>query len=121
MAATIEVWLDDDRRFIRQRVSGVMEAKDFTLLDEQTRRLVADLRDPQRVAILADASAFEKATFGARQAMIDPFRRPDLHRLAVFGMSPFARTMMRLILLASRADRVRTFSEERDAIAWLLS
>jgi SpoIIAA-like len=121
MAAKIEVWLDGGGQFIRQRVTGAMDAADFRRLDDETHALVQKLPDPHRVRILADAGSLGHATREARVAMLAPLLRPHLDRLATFGMSPFARVMMRLLLLNAGIDKVRTFKKEQEAIAWLLS
>jgi hypothetical protein len=121
MSAKVEVWLDDGGRFIRQRVTGEMDVADFRRLDDETHALTPKLPDPQGVRILADARALGHATREARGAMLQPLYRPHLHRLAIFGMSSFARVMMRLLLLNAGIEKVRTFKKEDEAIAWLLS
>jgi hypothetical protein len=121
MAAKIETWLDDDRRFIRQRVVGDMDGDGFRRLDDETVKLADKLRDPKHVKILFDASESGKASFQARRAMVQTLKRPLLDRLAVFGANPVGRLMMRFILMVSGEKKIRFFDDERQAIEWLVS
>lgn len=121
MTAKVEAWLDDDRRFIRQRVRGDMGAADFDRLDGETVKLAEKLRDPERVMILFDARESGKASYQARRAMVQTLRRPPLHRLAVFGAGPVGRLMMKFILRVSGVQKIRFFDDERQAVEWLVS
>jgi hypothetical protein len=121
MTAQVETWIDDDRRFIRQRVVGDMDAEGFKRLDDQTVKLAEQLRDPQRVMILFDASEAGRASFQARRSMIQTLQRPLLGRIAVFGAKPVGRLMIRFILRVSGVKKIRFFDDERQAIEWLLS
>jgi hypothetical protein len=121
MAAKVEAWLDDDRRFIRQRVEGDMDDESFRRLDDETVKLAEQLRDPSRVMILLDAREAGKASFQARRAMIQTLRRPLLQRIAAFGSKPVGRLMMRFILMVSGVKKIRLFDGEKEAVDWLLS
>jgi hypothetical protein len=121
MAAQIEAWLDDERRFIRQRVVGDMDEREFARLDEMTVNLAEQLRDPSRVLILFDGRESGKASFQARRAMVSCLKRPLLARLAVFGATPVGRLMMRFITMVSGQQKIRFFGDEKEAVEWLLS
>jgi hypothetical protein len=121
MAARIEVWLDEGGQFIRQRFVGDLDADDFKRLDNETAKVVEQLPDPRRVRILFDARESRKASYQARRAAIETFRRPALYRLAGFGAGSVGRIMMRFVILVSGAKNVRMFEAEREAIEWLLS
>jgi hypothetical protein len=121
MTAKVNAWLDDDRRFVRQRVEGDMDAEGFNRLDDETVKLAAQLRDPKCVMILFDAREAGRASFQARRAMVQTLQRPLLSRLAVFGAKPVGRLMMRFILRVSGQKKIRFFDEEKEAVEWLLS
>jgi hypothetical protein len=121
LATKIEAWLDDDRRFIRQRVVGEMDEAGFKRLDEATVKLAEQLRDPERVMILFDARESGRASFQARRAMIQTLHRPLLRRIAVFGANPVGRLMMRFIWTVSGEKKIRFFGEEKEAVEWLRS
>jgi hypothetical protein len=121
MTAQVEAWLDDDRRFIRQRVVGDMDAEGFNRLDDETVKFAQQLRDPKCVKILFDAREAGRASFQARRAMVRTLQRPLLSRLAVFGAQPVGRLMIRFILRVSGETKIRFFDEEKEAIEWLVS
>jgi hypothetical protein len=121
MAAKIEVWLDEGRRFIRQRIEGDVDAEDFQRLEDETAKLVPQVKDPENVLILFDASKAAKGTFQARRAMIRSLGRTALRRMAVVAPSAIGRVMVRFILTVSGVNKMRVFDEERAAIEWLLS
>jgi hypothetical protein len=121
MAATIEVWLDDDRRFIRQRIEGDMDAADFERLENEMKRLVPQVKDPENVLILVHAEKTAKGTAQARRGMVRSLLRPALRRMAVVNPNAIGRVMVRFMLTVSGVKKIRMFKEEREAIEWLLS
>jgi hypothetical protein len=121
MAAKIEVWLDDDRRFIRQRIEGDVSVEDFQRLEDEMAKFVPQVLDPENVLILFDASKAAKGTFQARREMIRSLNRPALRRMAVVAPSAVGRVMVRFILTVSGVNKMRAFNDERAAIEWLLS
>jgi hypothetical protein len=121
MAVKIEVWLDESGQFVRQRFVGDLETEDFKRLDDETAKVVEQLRDPHCVRILFDARESKKASHRARRAAIETLRRPALHRLAGFGASSVGRMMMRFVVMVSGVKNVRMFETEQQAIEWLLS
>jgi hypothetical protein len=121
MNAHVEAWLDDELRFIRQRVVGDMDADSFKRLDDQTVKLAERLRDPERVMVLFDGREAGRASFQARRAMVQTLQRPALERLAVYGATPVGRMMVRFILRVSGVKKIRFFDRETEALEWLLS
>jgi hypothetical protein len=121
MATKIEVWLDEDRQVIRQKVVGNLVAEDFKCLDEQTVKVAQRLRDPERVRILFDARESKKASYQARREAIETLRRPTLYRMAGFGATPVGRMMMRFVVMVAGVKHVRMFERETEALEWLLS
>jgi hypothetical protein len=121
MAATIELRLDEERRFIRQRIAGDLDAADFKRLEDETGRLAQQVRDPDKVLILFDASEAGKGNMQARRAMVRELRRPTLRRMAVVKPTAIGRVMIRFILTVSGLDKIRVFEDEKQAIEWLLS
>jgi hypothetical protein len=121
MAAKIEVWLDDDRRFVRQRIDGDMTAEDFQHLEDEMQRLVPQVLDPENVMILFDATRAAKGTSQARRAMVRSLGRTALRRLAVVNPSAIGRVMVRFMLTVSGVKKVRIFDDEKAAIDWLMS
>jgi hypothetical protein len=121
MAAKIEVWLDEERRFIRQRIDGYVDAEDFKRLEAEMQRLGPEVRDPQNVLILFDATKAAKATFQARRAMVRALGRPTLKRMAIVNATLVGRMMSRFINVVSGLNKIRMFDDEREAIEWLLS
>jgi hypothetical protein len=121
MPPQIEAWLDDDRRFIRQRVVGDMDVEGFKQLDVATLKLAQQLRDPKRVMILFDARMSAKASFQARREMAQTLSRPLLQRIAVFGAGRIGRLMLRFIMTVSGEKKIRFFADEKEAVEWLSS
>jgi hypothetical protein len=121
MTGKIETWLDDERRFIRQRVEGDIDLDDFERIIAETKRLAKELRDPDRVGVLFDARKAQKASFRARRAMFHLLAEPTLPRLAFWGATPIGRLMARFIMMAVGVKQVGIFKREDEAIEWLLS
>jgi hypothetical protein len=121
MAAKIEIWLDDERRFIRQRIEGDVDAVEFKRVEDETQALVSQLRDPENVLILVDASKAGKGTSQARRSMVRSLGRTNLCRMAVFNPRPIGRIMVRFMLTVSGVKKMRVFEGEQAAIEWLLS
>jgi hypothetical protein len=121
IAATIEVWLEDDRRVIRQRIAGNVDVDDFLRLERQTAELSNQLHDPAVVLVLCDARRIGTATFRARREMLRPLKRPELRRIAMYGAPPLGRLMARFMSLVLGSDKLRMFAGEEEALEWLLS
>jgi hypothetical protein len=121
MAGTAEIWLDPERRFIRQRVVGDINLADFKRIEDETRRLAKELRDPDRVGVLFDGRNAQKPSFPARRAMLQLLRDPTLPRIAFCGATPVGRLLVRFMALAVGVKKVRVFEREEEAIEWLLS
>jgi hypothetical protein len=121
MTAKIEVWLDEDRRFVRQRIEGDMSTEDFQRVEHEMDKLVPQVQDPQNVLVLFDASKAAKGTSQARRAMVRLLGHAALRRLAVVNPSAIGRVMVRFMLMVSGVNKIRIFDGERAAIEWLLS
>jgi SpoIIAA-like len=121
MAAKIEVWLDDDGRFIRQRVEGDISLEDFRQIEREVGLLVPRVRDPENVLILFDAREAAKGTLEARRAMAQALGRPNLRRMAVVQPSLIGRIMVRFMTAVSGQHKIGIFEDEGRAVQWLLS
>jgi hypothetical protein len=121
MTGRIETWLDEERRFIRQRVDGDIDLDDFERMVDDTQRLAKELRDPARPGILLDARGAQKASFRARRAMVQQLGEPTLPRIAFWGATPVARVLARFMIAFAGIKKVRMFEREDEAIDWLLS
>jgi ribosomal protein S28E/S33 len=119
MAAKIEVWLDDERRFIRQCVQGDVSVDDFLRLRDQTKLAAERLLDPGRVLVLFDARGTGKASPAARRAMIGEVG--SVHRIAFFGATRIGRVIARFMLVWAGKHKIGVFRDEQEAIAWLMS
>jgi hypothetical protein len=121
MTGTIEIWLDDERRFIRQRVEGNLDLDGFQRILDDTQRLAKELRDPAHVGILFDARKAQKASFRARRAMLHVLNDPKMPRIAFWGATPLGRLLARFMIALAGVKKVRMFECETEAIEWLLS
>jgi hypothetical protein len=121
MAAKIEVWLDDERRFVRQRIEGDISLEDFRRLEGQIEALVPRVRDPENVLILFDAREAAKVALEARRAMAQSLGRANLRRMAVVQPSLIGRIMVRFMMAVSGQRKIGIFEEEDRAVQWLLS
>jgi hypothetical protein len=117
--ASIEVWLDEQRQIVCQRVVGAMDEHDFTALAEATAACVARLRDPAHVRILTDSRKMSHANPRARRAGMAMFERPELERLALWGGGPLVRVLVTFFCMASGKQNMRAFATEQEALDWL--
>ena len=121
MGAKIEVWVDEDRRIIRQRIEGDLDLEDFGRLEEETETVARELGDPGAVLILVDGRNLGRPALRARARMLRTLERPSLRRIAMFGAGAAGRAMARLLSMMLRVKKLRVFGDEKQAIEWLLS
>lgn len=120
MPAIIDVTLDEENQIVVQRLSGDFDESDYERLQEASTRLESRLRDPSRIKVLADARGLGKPDSTSRQRMAVFLKNPNIHRIALWGCSPMVRTVFAFLRLASGVQKIRAFSSETEARAWLM-
>ncbi len=121
MIPNIDVWLDEDEQIIHQRVDGDLDAEGYQRLHAAIAECVARLNDPADVRSLVDATRLGAMPARGRWESLADLRRPELRRMAFFGVSTFGRTMTRLAGIMAGEHKVRAFATEEQALEWLRS
>jgi hypothetical protein len=121
MSSVFEVWLDEERQIIRQRVVGEPDLAQFRKLADETEACANRLRCPTEVRILVDGESLGGMSRSVRAAGMDTLRRPELKRMAIITKHRMVRMMFRFMSLVTGEDKTRAFRDEADAIEWLLS
>jgi hypothetical protein len=120
MADTIEIAIDRERRFIRQRIAGEVSEDDARAVESLTVQEVPKLEDPSYVRILIDGRKFGFASTKARKIFSKNLKREDLGKIAFWGArGRIASTLLFFASVFSRG-KMRLFSSEDKAIGWLL-
>jgi hypothetical protein len=121
MSSVFEVWLDEERQIIQQRMNGEPNLAQFLQMIDETRNCVERLRCPTDVRILVDGVWFGRMHKPVRAHAAAQLRRSELRRMAIVNPPRVARILMRFIAVASGVDKARTFPDEAEALRWLLS
>jgi hypothetical protein len=121
MIPTIDVWLDEEQQIIHQRVNGDLDRDGYQRLQAAIAECVARLRNPADVRLLVDATRLGTMPARGRWDSLGDIRRPELGRMAFFGLSSFGRTMTRLVGIVAGEHKVRAFANEEQALEWLRS
>ncbi len=121
MSTVCEVWLDEERQIIRQRMHGEPDLAAFREMREETAACARRLRCPTDVRILIDGEWFGRMHKSVRAASAETLRRPELTRMAVVTKNGMARILLRFVSVATGVHKARAFPDEASALAWLLS
>lgn len=118
---SFDVWIDEERQIIRQRMHRDLDLADFEQLIEATGACVRKLRDPSNVRILVDGDWQGRMKGPARALAVDTLRNKAIARMAMVNGSKFVRVVARFVQTATGIDRMRVFREEGEALSWLLA
>lgn len=121
MSTVCDVWLDEERQIIRQRMHAEPDLAQFLALEAETKACARRLRCPQDVRILVDGQWMGRMRKSVRAAAATPLHDPELKRLAVVTKSRVVRILIRFMRVATGVDKIRVFPDEVTALAWLLS
>ena len=116
-----EVWLDEERQIIRQRMHGEPDLEQFQAFEAATAACVRRLRCPTDVRILADGKMLGRMRKSVRALAVESLRRPDLKRVAVVTKSLVVRVLIRFLCVVTGLEKIRVFPDEAAALDWLLS
>jgi hypothetical protein len=120
MGKKIQVWLDEELQIIRQKLIGNLVEEDALQLVAETAQYAAKLKNPSKVLILVDGRLMQKGTSRARKVFSEQQKRPDFIKLATWGMSPIARTIIQFVNMATGVDKMKVFKDEKSALEWLM-
>ncbi len=120
-AGRFEVWLDEERQIICQRLNMEPSFSEFMRLSALTGECARRLREPTSVRVLIEGKGIGQLPRAVRTAIVDTLREPDLKRVAVVTSHRFARIMMRFLAVATGIAKLRSFEDRDDALEWLLS
>jgi hypothetical protein len=121
MSPAFEVWLDEERQIIRQRMNREPELAEFLQLVDQTQACVDRLRIPDDVRILVDGTWFGRMRKSVRAEAAAQLGRSTLKRIAIVNPHRVARILMRFLSVATGLDKARVFHDEAEALRWLSS
>ncbi|HOU92918.1 MAG TPA: STAS/SEC14 domain-containing protein [Polyangiaceae bacterium] len=119
--AAFEVWLDEERQIIRQRLHGTLDLASFLQLIAASGACAQRLHRPDEIRILVEEDGMGRPGLSMRQVGLEHLRRPGLKRMALVTTSRVARVLFRFVMVASGGDKARVFGDEASAIRWLLS
>ncbi len=118
---SFDVWIDEERQIIRQRMHRDLDLADFEQLIEATGACVRKLRNQSGVRILVDGEWHGRMKGPVRALALDTLRSKSIGRMAMVNGSAFVRVFIRFIQTATGIDRMRVFREEGEALHWLLA
>ncbi len=121
MAATLEVWVDEENQIIVQRISGAMTMEEFDRVEAMTYECVQRLHNPQRILVLIDCRNMTPTSLPVRRRALQVFWDRKVTRLTMFGAKGMSRIVSIFLSLAAGRDRIRIFDDEDAARKWLLS
>ena len=113
------IQLDETLQIIRQNITGQFDEEEAKKISNATRAVARELKDPQRVRILAVASNVGKLGSKARKILMNDLKDPTLYKMAFVDSNPFIKVLISFIFILTGLDKVRMFSDEKDAIGWL--
>jgi len=116
-----EVWLDEERQIVRQRLHGQPDLTQFLQISAETGQYASQLRCPAEVRILVEGKGIGRLSKPTRSAAMEALKRPDLKKVAVVTSNRFGRIMLRFIVVATGIDKVRAFPDKVEALKWLQS
>ena len=116
-----EVWLDEERQMVRQRIRGAPDLTQFLQMSAATGECASRLRCPTEVCILVEGEELGRLPKPTRSVAMETLKRPDLKRVAIVTSSRFGRIMLRFIVVATGIDKVRAFRDKAEALKWLQS
>jgi hypothetical protein len=117
--ANFTISLDDKLQIIRQDITGQVDVEDAQKISSATRAIARELKDPQRVRILAVSPRAGKVESKARKILMNDLNDPVLYKIALVGSNPFIKALTSFIFIVTRLDKARMFSNEKDAVEWL--
>jgi hypothetical protein len=117
--ANYTIWLDDKLQIIRQNITGPIDEEDAKKISSATRAAARQLKDPQRVRILAVSSNVEKIESKPRKILMNDLKDPTLNKMAFVENNPYLKALISFTFILTGVDKVRMFSNEKDAIDWL--
>jgi hypothetical protein len=116
-----DVWLDEERQIIRQRMHCEPDLPQFQALIAESQACASRLRCSTDVRILVDGEWYGRMPKPVRTVAAENLRRPELKRMAVVTKSAVARVLIRFMRVATGLDKMRAFPDEASALAWLVS
>lgn len=121
MAATLEVWLDEENQIVVQRVHGDLTMDGMIRLEAMTHECVRRLRNKEHILVLIDSRNLNPTSLAVRRRALQVFWDRSVTRLAMFGSTGLSRIVGVFLSLAAGRDRIRIFDDEESARQWLLS
>jgi hypothetical protein len=121
LSNNFEVWLDEERQIVRQRMHGEPDLPQFLDILAKSEACAQRLRQPDVVRILIDGEWLGRMPRPVRAASAEALRKPELRRIAVVTKNAGARMMIRFVSVATGVNKMRAFPDEETALAWLLS
>jgi hypothetical protein len=117
--ASYAIRLDEKLQIIRQDITGQVDVEDAKKISSTTRSIARELKDPQRVRILAVSSKVGKIESKARKILMNDLNDPTLCKMAFVGSNPFIKALISFVFILTGLDKARMFLDEKDAVGWL--
>jgi hypothetical protein len=117
--ANYTICLDDKLQIIRQNITGQVDEVEAKKISSATRAMAQELKDPQRVRILAVSSNVGKMGSKVRKILMNDLKDPTLYKMAFAESNPYLKALISFIFIVTGLDKVRMFSNEKDAQDWL--
>lgn len=117
--ANYTIWLDEKLQIIRQTMAGQIGEEDAKRISNATREAARELKDQERIRILAVSSNVGKIGSKARKILMNDLKDPTLYKMAFVENNPYLKALISFVFILTSLDKVRMFSNEKDAIGWL--
>ncbi|HUI91922.1 MAG TPA: STAS/SEC14 domain-containing protein [Chitinivibrionales bacterium] len=111
--------LDEKLQIIRNHVFGELDENLARMLTDAVAKIEPRLKNPDKVRILVFLNIGGKGTSSGRKILVENIKRPRFYRMAIVGSNPYMRALGAFILVAMGINKLKLFSNERDAIQWL--
>jgi hypothetical protein len=115
-----QIRLDEELQIIRQQIIGQTDEELASWIIEQTTKCASQLKDPAHVRILLDGRKLGRMSAKGRGMLALMQKKPELTKLASWGMGLVDRTLIRFINRAIGMNKMMAFKDEKTAIEWLL-
>jgi hypothetical protein len=111
--------LDEEFQIIRNQIFCGLDEDLARQLTNSVAAVLPRLKDPNKVRFLVFINLANKGTTKGRKILMENFKRPELYKMAVLGNNPYMAALAAFFFVASGVNKVKLFSNERDAILWL--
>jgi hypothetical protein len=104
---------------IFQKVFGDTTSEMDKEIYEKTEKAILAIGNPYKINIIVDTYDAGKTLSKARKSFNAVLQKDRVNKVAILGIKPFLRAMLKFHRIVSGVDKMRIFENRDEAIAWL--